>query len=140
LPPDWSSAAWRRLSDLACPCAPATVEGGWTQHGNAFAEAMIAHMETHAPGFRSSIVDWRVRTPEAMASELGLPGAHPMHLDITMDQLGPLRPTRALGDHHTPVIGLLLAGAGSSPTGGISGLPGRNAARRLLADWRRTRS
>ena len=30
-------------------------------------------------------------------------------------------------------------GAGSSPTGGISGLPGRNAAQRLLADWRRTR-
>ncbi len=23
---------------LACPCAPATVEGGWNQHGNSFAE------------------------------------------------------------------------------------------------------
>jgi len=125
---------------LACPCAPATVEGGWTSHRDPFAEAMIDHMEAHAPGFRDSIIDWHVRTPETMASELGLPGAHPMHLDITMDQLGPLRPTRALGDHHTPVAGLLLAGAGSSPTGGISGLPGRNAARRLLADWRRTRS
>lgn len=72
-----------------------------------------------------------------MADELRLPGAHPMHLDITLDQLGPLRPTRALSDHRTPVRGLLLAGAGTSPTGGISGLPGRNAARRLLADLKR---
>ena len=129
-PPD------RHTMYLACPCAPATVEGGWGRHAGPFAEAMFDHMETHAPGFRDSIVDWHVRTPEMMADELRLPGAHPMHLDITMDQLGPLRPTRALGDHHTPVSGLLLAGAGSSPTGGISGLPGRNAARRLLADLR----
>lgn len=119
---------------LACPCAPAAVDGGWSVHAEPFAEAMFDQLEAHAPGFRDSIVDWHVRTPELMARELRLPGAHPMHLDITLDQLGPLRPTRALGNHRTPVAGLLLAGAGSSPTGGISELPGRNAARRLLAD------
>jgi phytoene dehydrogenase-like protein len=57
-----------------------------------------------------------------------------MHLDITLDQLGPLRPTRALGDHRTPVAGLYVSGAGTNPTGGIAGTPGRMAAMALLAD------
>ena len=62
------------------------------------------------------------------------PGAHPMYLDISLDQLGPFRPTRRLGRHRTPVAGLYLSGAGTGPTGGIAGTPGRAAAQALLAD------
>jgi phytoene dehydrogenase-like protein len=64
----------------------------------------------------------------------GWPGAHPMYLDIALDQLGPLRPTRGLSDHRTPVAGLYVSGAGTNPTGGIAGTPGRRAARAVLAD------
>ena len=63
------------------------------------------------------------------------PGAHPMHLDIAMDQLGPFRPIRAMGDHRVPGIrGLYVSGAGTNPSGGVLGTPGRRAARALLAD------
>jgi len=48
--------------------------------------------------------------------------------------LGPLRPTRALGSHRTPVEGLYISGAGTSPAGGIAGTPGRLAARAVLDD------
>jgi phytoene dehydrogenase-like protein len=65
----------------------------------------------------------------------GWPGAHPMHLDISLDQLGPFRPTKRLGGHRTPVEGLYVSGAGTNPTGGIAGTPGRSAAKVLLADW-----
>jgi phytoene dehydrogenase-like protein len=61
-------------------------------------------------------------------------GAHPMHLDIALDQLGPFRPTRALSGHRTPVEGLYISGAGTAPTGGIAGTPGRLAAKALLDD------
>ena len=37
-------------------------------------------------------------------------------------------------DHRTPVVGLYVSGAGTSPTGGVAGTPGRGAARALLAD------
>jgi phytoene dehydrogenase-like protein len=57
-----------------------------------------------------------------------------MYLDIALDQLGPLRPTRGLSDHRTPVAGLYVSGAGTNPTGGIAGTPGRRAARAVLAD------
>ena len=36
--------------------------------------------------------------------------------------------------HATPIAGLFLAGPGTHPGGGPTGLPGRCAARRLLAD------
>ena len=43
--------------------------------------------------------------------------------------VGPFRPTRRLADHRTPVVGLYtVSGAGTSPTGGIAGTPGRGAA------------
>ena len=71
------------------------------------------------------------------------PGGHPMYLDIALDQLGPFRPTKRLGRWRTPIEGLYISGAGTNPTGGIAGTPGRQAARALLADegrrwrWRR---
>lgn len=119
---------------LACPTAPFTIDGGWPAHESAFVDAAIEQVERRAPGFRSTIRGVAAWTPDRMETEGGWPGAHPMHLDITLGQLGPLRPTRRLGSHRTPVTGLYISGAGTSPTGGIAGTPGKLAARALLAD------
>lgn len=124
---------------LACPCAPYKVVGGWAAGSERFAEGMLDSMERVAPGFRNSVRAMSVRTPAAMAAELRWPGAHPMYLDITLDQLGFLRPTRALGGHRTPVPGLFISGAGTSPAGGVAGTPGRAAAAAVLAEASRLR-
>ncbi|MET9835957.1 hypothetical protein ABZ078_43295 [Streptomyces sp. NPDC006385] len=79
-----------------------------------------------------------IRTPEHMARELRWPGAHPMYLGVNLDQVGLLRPTRALSAHTTPIRGLVVSGAGSAPVGGIAGIPGRSAARALLRSMRET--
>jgi len=120
---------------LACPCAPYdpyAEQGGWPQLGERFAQAMLERMERHAPGFRATVLGLHVRTPDVMAAELRWPGAHPMVLDITLDQLAFLRPTRALAGHRTPVAGLFITGAGTAPTGGIAGSPGKAAAMAVL--------
>jgi len=117
---------------LACPTAPSELRGGWAGAADAFAERMIDVVETRAPGFRATIVGRALRTPALMARELRWPGAHPMYLDLSLDQLGPLRPTRGLGGHRTPIANLVISGAGTAPVGGISGAPGRAAARVLL--------
>jgi phytoene dehydrogenase-like protein len=119
---------------LACPAAPARVRGGWAARGEEFVERALAVVEERAPGFRSSIVGVHARTPDVMERDEGWVGAHPMHIDLALHQLGPFRPTRRLGDHRTPVAGLYVSGAGTSPSGGIAGTPGRGAARALLAD------
>jgi phytoene dehydrogenase-like protein len=119
---------------LACPAAPFAVDEGWAAAAPRLVQDLLDQVEARAPGFRDSIQGVSVRTPAAMADELRWPGAHPMYLDLTPDQLAVLRPTAALASHRTPVDGLYVSGAGTAPVGGISGAPGRAAARALLTD------
>ncbi len=121
---------------LACPAAPSVVTGGWDEHREEFVERAFDIVESRAPGFRSSIVGWKTWTPDEMEREELWPGGHPMHLDIALDQLGPMRPTRNLARHRTPVSGLYISGAGTSPAGGIAGTPGKLAAQALIRDQR----
>ncbi len=126
---------------LACPSAPYDVqddgEGGWEDHAESFADAMVEQVEQHAPGFRASITGRTVRTPTLMAQELRWPGAHPMFLDISLDQLAFFRPTRRLAGHTVPGVGgLYTCGASTAPVGGIAGSSGKAAALRLLKDAR----
>jgi beta-carotene ketolase (CrtO type) len=53
---------------------------------------------------------------------------------MSVDQLMALRPSPALSRYVTPVPGLYLTGAGTHPGGGVTGMPGRNAAASVLAD------
>ncbi len=119
---------------LACPAAPARIKGGWEHWREAFVERCVDVVEARAPGFRSSIQGIRAFTPLDMERAGRWPLGHPMYLDITLDQVGPLRPTHHLANHRTPVQGLFISGAGTNPTGGIAGTPGRLAAQALLAD------
>lgn len=119
---------------LACPSAPGRIRGGWESWSEAFVERCLDGMEVRAPGFRNSIRGVRAFTPLDMERAGRWPLGHPMYLDITLDQLGPLRPTHRLSGHRTSIAGLYLSGAGTNPTGGIAGTPGRLAAQALLAD------
>ena len=118
---------------LACPSAPSEVDGGWQAVQESFADAMVAQVEAHAPGFTNTILARSIRTPKVMAEELRWPGAHPMHLDISLDQLSFLRPTRRLSRHVVPdIAGLFTCGASTAPVGGISGTSGKAAANAVL--------
>lgn len=122
---------------LACPAAPSTVEGGWPDRRDEFVERCLDMVGSRAPGFRASIQGVSTWTPDEMESIERWPGGHPMYLDIALDQLGPFRPTRALGRWRTPLSGLYISGAGTNPSGGIAGTPGRQAARAVLSDAER---
>ncbi|MGI8683989.1 MAG: phytoene desaturase family protein, partial [Acidimicrobiales bacterium] len=119
---------------LACPAAPSRVDGGWAARRDELVERSLDVVEARAPGLRSSVLGVATWTPDDMERVERWPGGHPMHLDIALDQLGPFRPTKRLGGWRTPVGGLYISGAGTNPTGGIAGTPGRQAARALLAD------
>jgi phytoene dehydrogenase-like protein len=40
-------------------------------------------------------------------------------------------------DYRTPIAGLYLCGSSAHPGGGVSGIPGHNAAREMLANLNR---
>ena len=82
---------------------------------------------------RPITVDRRVLGPTGWERRIGAPGGNPNHLDLTLDQLFGWRPPGTLG-YRTELRWLYLTGAGTFPGGGVSGLPGRNAAQALLVD------
>src|SRR5262249_38347985 len=64
------------------------------------------------------------------------PHGNVYHVDPLLFRFGPLRPAMGFGTYKTPVPGLYLSGAGTHPTGGLCGLPGKLAAQALLRDGR----
>ncbi|HEY7256396.1 MAG TPA: NAD(P)/FAD-dependent oxidoreductase [Solirubrobacterales bacterium] len=115
---DWGSGSLERAADLAW----GTVE--------------------RALGSELAATERVITGPDEWVARHGNAGANPNHIEMSIDQLMALRPSPALAGYRTPVAGLFLTGAGTHPGGGVTGMPGRNAAAVVLADLgisRRTR-
>jgi phytoene dehydrogenase-like protein len=73
-------------------------------------------------------------TPPDLELGYGLPEGDIFHGQMAIDQLLFMRPIPGYGRFRSPVEGLYFCGAGAHPGGGLSGAPGRNAAREVLKD------
>ena len=111
----------------------------WDDHRDEVADLMIATVDRMAPGFRASVVGRRALSPLDLEREFGLVGGDIFHGALGLDQLYATRPVLGAANYRMPVRGLYLCGAGAHPGGGVTGLPGRNAAREILRDARRRR-
>jgi len=101
---------------------------------DAVGDAVVAELERYAPGLGGIVADRRVLTPALIERELGLSGGHLYHAEPGLDQFFAWRPVLGLARHRLAVPGLYLCGSGAHPGGGITGGPGRNAAREILSD------
>jgi phytoene dehydrogenase-like protein len=75
-----------------------------------------------------------VWTPYDLEQQLGLPEGSGSHGEMMLDQILFLRPVPGWSQSRSPVSGLYLCGAGAHPGGGVTGQPGRLAARQALRD------
>src|SRR5215469_3829847 len=105
----------------------------------AYADRVVARMEAVAPGFASSILHRQVIGPAAMQQEYGLVGGNIFHGELTLGQMFHARPAAGYADLRTPVRGLYQAGSSTHGGGGVTGIPGRNVVRQVLADRRTAR-
>ena len=112
---------------------------GWDDHRDAVADRMIATVDRMAPGFAASVVGRRALTPLDLEREFGLVGGDIFHGALALDQLYATRPALGAASYRMPVRGLYLCGSGAHPGGGVTGIPGRNAAREVVRDARRGR-
>jgi phytoene dehydrogenase-like protein len=112
--------------------APYDLRAGWEAGKPRFLEAILSTLEAHAPGIRKSILHSELLTPADIETRFRMPGGHWHHGELQLDQMLMSRPVFGAERYTTPVAGLYLAGAGSHPGGGISGVPGMNAARQVL--------
>jgi len=111
----------------------------WNDHREEVANLMIETVERYAPGFKASIVGRQALTPLDLEQVFGLTGGDIFHGALTLDQLFWARPALGYADYRSPLNGLYHCGSGAHPGGGVTGAPGHNAARAIIADWRRAR-
>jgi phytoene dehydrogenase-like protein len=98
------------------------------------AELIIDTVDCFAPGFKESVVGVMALSPLDLERKFGLVGGDIMHGNLSLDQLWAARPMLGHGDYRSPVAGLYMCGSGTHPGGGVSGMPGHNAAREILRD------
>ncbi len=111
------------------------VGSSWEEEGPRVAQRAIDTIEVYAPGFRESIVDYRIITPLDIERNVGITDGNIHHVEDIPGQLFGERPLPELAGYRTPIDGLFLCGAGQHPGGEVSGLPGHNAAAVVLDVW-----
>ena len=111
----------------------------WDAQRDAVGDAVLRSLESVAPGISSRVTARQVLTPADLEREFGLTGGHPMHAEPALDSFWLWRPLLGWARHRMPVSGLYLAGSGAHPGGGVTGAPGQNAAREILADRKKRR-
>lgn len=110
--------------------------GSWDDQRDAFGDAVLARLEAVAPGIGKLVTHRQVLTPPDLEARFGLTGGHPMHAEAGLDQWAIWRPLLGHARYRIALERLYLCGSGAHPGGGVTGGPGQNAAREVLADLR----
>ena len=112
-------------------------EGDWDAEREGLGDLVLKTLESLAPGISGLVVARQVVTPLDLERDFGLTEGHPLHGEHSLDQLFAWRPILGHARYRLALRGLYLCGSGAHPGGGVTGGPGANAAREILADRRR---
>ena len=131
----------QHVASLFCQhVAPRLPDGAsWDAHREAVADLMIDTVNACAPNFKAAVLGRQIFSPLDLERTFGLVGGDISHGALSLDQLFSARPLLGYGNYRGPLIGLYMCSAGTHPGGGVTGAPGHNAAREVLADFRHGR-
>jgi phytoene dehydrogenase-like protein len=131
----------KHVASLFCQhVAPQLPNGeSWDTHRETVADLMINTVNDYAPNFKASVLGRQIMSPLDLERTFGLIGGDIMHGVLQLDQMFSARPMLGYGNYRGPLPGLYMCGAGTHPGGGVTGAPGHNAAREILADFKRGR-
>ncbi len=108
----------------------------WDSVRDQVADQVIDTIDQYAPNFKASVVGRQIKTPLDIERDLGMVGGDIFHGALHLDQFYSMRPLPGHASYKMPVAGVYLCGSGAHPGGGVSGLPGHNAAREILREYR----
>jgi len=100
-----------------------------TNEKRAVVRTIIETLAQYAPNLLDLIEDWDILSPADIEARIGIAGGHIFHGELLPGQIFEDR-----FDVRTPLDGLYLCGSGTHPGGCVTGVPGRRAARAVLAD------
>ena len=124
----------RHVMSIYVQFAPYTLLGNadWHTVRDQLATTVLRTLERYSPGIWNVIEHRQVLTPVDLEERYGLTRGHIFHGEPALDQLFTMRPVLGWAQYRTPIEGLFLCGAGTHPGGGITGAPGKNAAREII--------
>ena len=131
----------QHVASLFCQhVAPQLPDGqSWDVHRERVADLMIDTVNRYAPNFKAAVLGRQIMSPLDLERTFGLIGGDILHGALQLDQMFSARPMLGHGNYRGPVPGLYMCGSGTHPGGGVTGAPGHNAAREIIADFRRRR-
>lgn len=130
--------AGQHLMSVTVRYTPYELKGtSWAKEGKRLTDLVIKTLDAHAPGVKSLVKHSHLRTPASLESDFAATEGGIMHGQMALDQWLIARPVAGFAQYATEIPGLYLCGAGTHPGGGLTGLPGRNAARSILKSRRR---
>lgn len=118
------------------PSLPAGRSWADPKEKETFADLVIDTVTRAATNFKGSVLHRQVLSPLDLEERFGLIDGDIFHGQLANGQLYSARPVLGYGDYRMPVPGLYLCGSGAHPGGGVTGIPGMNAAREILKDLR----
>jgi phytoene dehydrogenase-like protein len=127
----------RHVASLFCQHFDPDID--WAARKGEAIERIFEVIESHAPGFRESVLAHSALSPADLEREFGLVGGDIFHGALSLDQLFSARPLLGYADYRSPVKGLYLCGSGAHPGGGVTGAPGHNCAREVIRDFKSIR-
>jgi phytoene dehydrogenase-like protein len=110
------------------------VGSSWDEVRDRVGRDLIAQVGKYAPNFPEIVEQSRLHSPADIESQAGITDGSMHHIDMTVDQMLARRPVAGWSDYRTPVTSLYLCGSGCHPGGGVTGLPGHNAAHAVISD------
>ncbi len=111
---------------------PYSLEGGWEEQKATFVYKVISQLGQYSPNLKSLLVEHELLTPKDIEEQFHAVQGHWHHGELSIHQSFMMRPLHGAAQYDTPIERLFLCGAGSHPGGGLTGLPGHNAAKRIL--------
>jgi phytoene dehydrogenase-like protein len=133
---DSLAPAGKHVMSFFCQHFPFELPAGrnWDDEKEAAAEHVIDFVGRYCPNLREILEGVQVLSPLDLERDFGLIGGDIMHGNLTIDQMYSMRPVPGYADYRMPIKNLYLCGSGAHPGGGVSGNPGRNAAREMIKD------
>ncbi len=104
----------------------------WQDNKEDFENVIFDKIREFAPNFKP--IKYLSLSPKDLEERFSLPNGQIFQIDMTLDQLYNLRPLKELSRYSTHIDNLYLCGSSAHPGGGVSGIPGYNAAIRILRD------
>jgi len=111
---------------------PYDLAGGWEDQKASLVDRIISQLGQYCPNLQSLIVASEFLTPQDIERQFHAVNGHWHHGELSIHQSFMMRPLHGAAQYDTPIESLFLCGAGNHPGGGLTGLPGRNAAQRIL--------